>query len=53
MALLSVVVAIPLRLTSAYLTRAHHTMTALVGVFSCALGITMVFEIGYLKALIG
>lgn len=53
MALLSVVIAIPLRLSSAYLTRAHHTVTALVGVFTCALGIVMVLEIGYLKALIG
>ena len=52
MALLSVVIAVPLRLSSGYLTRVHHAMTGLVGVFSCALGIAMVVEIGYLKALL-
>jgi hypothetical protein len=30
----------------------HHAMTAGVGVFSCALGVAMVVEIGYLKALL-
>ncbi len=40
-------------MSSAYLTRVHRTMTALVGVFSCALGIALVLEIGYLKALLG
>jgi high-affinity nickel permease len=53
MALLSVVIAVPLRLSSAYLTRLHHAMAALVGVFSCVLGAFMVIEIGYLKALLG
>ncbi len=52
MALLSVVIAVP-RLSSGYLSRAHHAMTALVGLSSCALGIAMVWEIGSLKALIG
>ena len=52
MAMLSVAIAVPLRLSSAYLTRVHQTMTALVGVFSCALGIVMVVEIGYLKAML-
>lgn len=51
MALLSVVIAVPLKLSSGYLTRMHHAMTALVGVFSCALGIFMVIEIGYLRTL--
>jgi high-affinity nickel permease len=53
MALLSMVIAVPLRLSSAYLTRLHHAMTALVGAFSCALGAFMVIEIGYLRALLG
>ena len=52
MALLSVVIAVPLRLSSAYLTRLHHAMTALVGAFSCVLGVAMVVEIGYLRALL-
>jgi hypothetical protein len=53
MALLSLVIAVPLSLSSAYLTRAHHAMTALVGGVSCALGAWMVLEIGYLEALLG
>jgi len=52
MALLSAVIAVPLKLSSAYLTRVHDAMTALVGVFSLALGLAMVVEIGYLKALL-
>jgi hypothetical protein len=52
MALLSMAIAVPLRLSSAYLTRIHHAMTALVGIFSCALGAFMIVEIGYLKALL-
>ena len=52
MALLSAVIAVPLKLSSAYLTRVHHAMTALVGVFSLTLGLAMVAEIGYLKALL-
>ena len=53
MALLSVAIAVPLKLSSVYLTQAHHTMTALVGVSSCALGIAMIVQIGYLKVLLG
>ena len=52
MALLSIVIAVPLKLSSAYLTRAHHAMTGLVGVCTCALGIAMIVQIGYLKALL-
>ena len=52
MALLSIVIAVPLKLSSAYLTRAHHAMTAIVGVCTCALGIAMIVQIGYLKALL-
>jgi hypothetical protein len=53
MALLSIVIAVPLRLSSGYLTRVHHAMTALVGVFSCALGIAMLVQVGHLNALPG
>ncbi len=53
MALLSVVIAVPLKLSAGYLTRLHHSMTALVGAFSCGLGVFMVVEIGYLKAWLG
>jgi hypothetical protein len=53
MALLSVAIAVPLKLSSVYLTPAHHTVTALVGVSSCALGIAMIVQIGCLKALLG
>jgi ABC-type nickel/cobalt efflux system permease component RcnA len=52
MALLSVAIAVPLKLSAAYLTRMHHSMTALVGLFSCVLGAFMVLEVGYLKALL-
>ena len=53
MALLSLVIAVPLKLTSGCLTRAHHAMIALVGVSSCALGIATIVQIGYLKGLVG
>lgn len=52
MALLSFVIALPLRLSAAYLSRLHHGMTALVGVGSCTLGVFMVVEIGYLRSLL-
>lgn len=52
MAALSVAIAVPFKLSAGYLTRMHHAMTALVGLFSCALGAFMVLEIGYLKALL-
>jgi len=44
--------AVPLKLSSGHLTRLHHAMTALVGLFSCALGAFMVIEIGYLRQLL-
>ena len=50
MALLSVVIALPLRLSAPYLLGLHRSMTGLVGLFSCALGAWMVLEIGYLRA---
>ncbi len=50
MALLSVVIALPLRLSAGHLLGLHRSMTGLVGLFSCALGAYMVVEIGYLRA---
>ena len=50
MALLSVAIALPLRLSAGYLLGLHRSMTGLVGLFSCALGAYMVVEIGYLRA---
>jgi len=50
MALLSVAIALPLRLSAGYLLGLHRSMTGLVGLFSCALGACMVVEIGYLRA---
>ncbi len=52
MALLSLAIAVPLKLSASYLAGLHYSMTALVGIFSCVLGIFMVVEIGYLKALL-
>ena len=52
MALLSLAIAVPLRLSSTYLTRMHRTVSALVALFSCVLGASMVVEIGYLKTLL-
>jgi len=50
MALLSVAIALPLRVSAGYLLGLHRSMTGLVGLFSCALGGYMVVEIGYLRA---
>lgn len=44
MALLSVAIAVPLRLTSRHLTRAYGTLTAVVGVATMALGCTLIHE---------
>lgn len=46
------VIAVPLKLSANYLASVHYTMTALVGIFSCALGAFTVVEIGYLKAVL-
>jgi ABC-type nickel/cobalt efflux system permease component RcnA len=47
MALLSVAIAIPLRLSLAgRLTRLHNALTAAVGLFSCLLGVSIAFRIG-------
>ncbi len=47
MALLSVAIAIPLRLSASYLGWLHNGMIALVGGFSCVLGALMVYQIGF------
>ena len=52
MALLSAVVALPLRISSRRLTGLHRSMTALIGAGSCVLGIVMVVEIGWLRSLL-
>jgi hypothetical protein len=52
MALLSAVVAVPLRLSSRYLTGVHRAVTALVGIGSCVLGGWIVAEVGYLRTLL-
>lgn len=52
MALLSVAIAIPLRLSADRLTWLHNSMTALVGGFTCALGAFMVYHIGFVEGLL-
>ncbi|MGI9025871.1 MAG: urease accessory protein [Burkholderiaceae bacterium] len=51
MAILSIVIALPLRISArfsaGYLAGLHRSMTALVGVFSCTLGLAMVLRLGY------
>ena len=53
MALLSLVIAVPLKLSAAYLTRTHRAMTALVGCFSCGLGVAIIVQIGPVQARVG
>jgi hypothetical protein len=50
MALLSIVIALPLRLSAGRLVGLHRSMTGLVGAASCTLGACMVVEVGYLQA---
>lgn len=50
MALLSIVIALPLRFSAGHLVGLHRSMTGLVGLASCALGAWMVIEIGSLRA---
>jgi hypothetical protein len=49
MALLSIVMAVPMKLSALRLTRLHHAINALVGLFSCGLGIFMIVQIGALR----
>ena len=52
MALLSVVIAIPLRLSATRLAWLHKGMTAVVGGFSCLIGAVMVYRIGFAEGLL-
>jgi len=52
MALLSVAIAIPLRLSAARLGWLHNATTALFGAFSCALGVYVVYTIGFVEGLL-
>jgi hypothetical protein len=51
MALLSVVIAIPLRLTAPRLGGLYAGLTALIGGCSCALGVFIVYRLGVAEAL--
>lgn len=51
MALLSVAIAIPLRLSADYLGWLHNGMIAFVGGFSCVLGTFMVYQISFAERL--
>lgn len=52
MALLSVAIAVPLRLSGDHLASLHKGMTAFVGGFTCALGVFMVYHIGFVEGLL-
>lgn len=52
MAVLSVAIAIPLRLSASYLGRLHNGLTLLVGGFSCVLGACMVYRTGFTDGLL-
>jgi hypothetical protein len=49
MALLSVAIAVPLRMSATRLTRIHRRLTALVGAISCSLGLSVIWQAGILK----
>lgn len=49
MALLSVVIAIPLRYSESGLTLAHNALKTLVGLATVALGGAMIYEIGVVQ----
>lgn len=52
MAFLSLVIAVPLRLSATRLTRAHRWLTASVGLFTCSLGLSVIWQAGSLRALL-
>jgi high-affinity nickel permease len=52
MALLSVAIAVPLRLSARRLGRLHTATSALFGAFSCVLGGYLVVEIGFVRGLL-
>ncbi len=52
MALLSMVIAVPLHLSGRLLTGLHRGMTAAVGLFSCGLGLWVIYRIGVVDGLL-
>lgn len=50
MAMLSMAIAVPLRLSAGRLTHLHGAMTATVGLLSCAIGAAVVLEFGGVQA---
>jgi High-affinity nickel-transport protein len=53
MALLSTAIAVPLRWSARWLTWLHTGMNAVVGAFSCGLGLFMIYRIGVVDGLLG
>lgn len=49
MAVLSVLIAIPLRLSARYFERLHDGMTAFIGIATCVLGGTVMYSIGTMQ----
>jgi hypothetical protein len=52
MATLSMVIAIPLRLSGKYLTGLHRSFTAFIGVITLGLGALIVYRIGFIEGLL-
>lgn len=52
MVLLSVVIGIPLRLSAAYLTRAHRLLNAGVGVATVLIGTHLIYHIAVIEGLL-
>lgn len=52
MALLSLAIAVPLRLSGNLLTGLHRSMTAAIGLFSCGLGLWVIYRIGVVERLL-
>lgn len=53
MALLSVVIALPLRASATALAGLHRGMSTAVGLMSCGLGLWVVYRIGVAERLLG
>lgn len=51
MAILSVVISVPLKLSAGYLSALHRYMSAALGLFSCALGALTAYHIGVVEGL--
>jgi len=52
MALLSAIIAVPLRYSAATLTRVHNGLKALIGGATVALGAMLIYEIGIVDGLL-